>query len=205
MFNIVVLISGNGSNLQAIIDAIENKTLEGVSISAVISNKSEAFGLKRAEKHNIATRVFSLQKYLKDDASRNRNDYGIELAKIIREYNPKLIVLAGWMIILPASFLVEFEKNQPIIDVINLHPALPGQFAGAHAIERAYESFQKGEIDHTGLMVHKVIEEIDAGQVILTANVDIKKEDTLSDLEERMHSVEHTTLVNAIKLLSTQQ
>ncbi|EFA78244.1 phosphoribosylglycinamide formyltransferase [Heterostelium album PN500] len=201
-FNLVVLISGNGTNLQAIIDAIENGNLPNVKISAVISNKSDAFGLKRAEKASIETKVFPLQSYLKGGEGRDRSTYGTELAKLIRTYQPKLIVLAGFMLILTPSFLNEFENNQPHVDVINLHPALPGQFAGAHAIQRAFEAYQNGQIKHTGLMVHKVIEEIDAGEVIMTAEVPINAEDTLDILEDRMHKTEHITLVSAIKKLS---
>eukprot|EP01133_Synstelium_polycarpum_P008936 gene8936-10477_t len=207
-FNIVVLISGSGTNLQAIINAVESKVLDKVSISAVISNKDTAYGLTRAQNAGIPTRVFSLQQYLKETPEgmpkRDRSMYGGELAKLVREYNPKLVVLAGFMLILTPSFLNEFEKglNGPIIDIINLHPALPGQFAGAHAIKDAFEAFQRGEIKHTGLMIHKVIEEIDAGEVVLTANVEIVAEDTMETLEERMHKQEHITLVQAIKNIS---
>eukprot|EP01132_Coremiostelium_polycephalum_P004777 gene4777-5957_t len=209
-FNIVVLISGNGSNLQAIIDAIGNGGLPNVTISAVISNKETAFGLQRASKVGIETRVFSLQKYLKNEDqpgmtlqnsttnTRDRNTYGIELAHLIKSYSPRLVVLAGWMIILPGSFLQTIDP----IQVINLHPALPGQFPGAHAIQDAFDAFKRGEIKHTGLMIHKVIEEIDAGEVILTAQVEIDQNDTLESLEDKMHKTEHTTLVNAIKILS---
>ncbi|GAM25422.1 hypothetical protein SAMD00019534_085970, partial [Acytostelium subglobosum LB1] len=202
-FNIVVMISGNGTNLQAIIDAVQSGGLPNVTISAVVSNKSDAFGLKRAEKAGIATKVFSLVTYQKGGPDRTRETYGVELAKIIRSYTPKMIVLAGWMLILPASFLNEFATNEPLIDIINLHPALPGQFAGAHAIERAFQAYQKGEIKHTGLMVHKVIEEVDAGEVIMTAEVPINADDTLDMLEDRMHKTEHVTLVAAIKKVSS--
>ncbi|KAK5579070.1 hypothetical protein RB653_008749 [Dictyostelium firmibasis] len=204
-FNICVLISGNGTNLQAIIDAIESKYLN-VSINVVISNKETAFGLERAKKASIETRIFSLQKYLKEDPINNtRSTYGIELAKIIREYTSiDLIVLAGWMIILPASFLKEFTDNQPTIDIINLHPALPGQYPGAHAIERAFNDFKENKIKHSGIMIHKVIEEVDAGEVILTKEIPILPTDTLESLEERFHQQEHKSLVEAIKLLSTK-
>jgi folate-dependent phosphoribosylglycinamide formyltransferase PurN len=83
--------------------------------------------------------------------------------------------------------------------VLNLHPALPGQFAGTHAIQRAYEAFQQGEIDHTGIMVHWVIPEVDAGPVIATANVPIYPTDSLVDLETRIHATEHRLLVEAVR------
>ncbi|EGC31858.1 phosphoribosylglycinamide formyltransferase [Dictyostelium purpureum] len=203
-FKICVLISGNGTNLQAIIDSIENKYLENVKIEVVISNKETAYGLERAKKASIQTRVFSLQSYLSKSSEHTRSTYGTELAKIIREYNVDLIVLAGWMIILPASFLKEFSDNKPTLDIINLHPALPGQYPGAHAIERAYNDFKDNKITHSGLMIHKVIEEVDAGEVLLTSEIPIYPEDTLETLEDRFHKQEHKSLVEAIKLISTK-
>ncbi|KYR01393.1 phosphoribosylglycinamide formyltransferase [Tieghemostelium lacteum] len=204
MFLIIylVLISGNGTNLQAIIDAVEKGDLPNVNIDVVISNKETAYGLERAKKHSIQQRVFSLQKYLKEDTTQNRDrsTYGSELARIIQEYKPKLVVLAGWMIILPSTFLQVLDS----VDIINLHPALPGQFTGANAIERAYNAYKSGEIEHTGVMVHKVIEELDAGQVVLSEQVPIYKEDSLEKLEERMHQTEHQLLVKAIKQLSSK-
>jgi folate-dependent phosphoribosylglycinamide formyltransferase PurN len=83
--------------------------------------------------------------------------------------------------------------------MLNLHPALPGQFAGTHAIQRAYEAFQRGEIDHTGVMVHWVVPEVDAGPVLASAAVPIQAGDSLDDLEARIHATEHRLLVDAIQ------
>ncbi|KAF2073499.1 hypothetical protein CYY_005208 [Polysphondylium violaceum] len=205
-FKIVVLISGNGTNLQAIIDAVQSGHLKGVEIKAVISNKETAYGLTRATNAGIETRVFSLQKYLKEQQQgqevRDRSTYGVELAKIIRSYSPNLVVCAGWMLILPSSFLESLNQD-PVIDIINVHPALPGQYPGTHAIERAYNDFKQGKIQHTGLMIHRVVEEIDAGQVIVTADINIEKDDTLESLEDRFHKQEHKSMVEALHLLST--
>jgi len=102
-------------------------------------------------------------------------------------------VLAGWMHVLSPAFLDRFPGR-----VLNLHPALPGQFAGTHAIQRAYEAFQRGEINHTGVMVHWVAPEVDAGPVAASAEVPIYPSDSLDDLETRIHAVEHQLLVQAI-------
>lgn len=191
---LVVLISGNGSNLQAIIDAIQTGSLPA-RIEAVISNKRDAFGLHRAQNADIASRYFPLKPYREQDKS--REEYDMDLAALISEYQPDWIVLAGWMHILSAAFLNQFPER-----VINLHPALPGQIPGTHAIERAFEAFQNGEIRHSGVMIHHVIPEIDAGEVILAEKVPIYAEDTLETFAERMHITEHYVIVKALQILA---
>ncbi|CAG8485567.1 8146_t:CDS:1 [Paraglomus occultum] len=185
---IVVLISGYGSNLQALIDATENGTLKA-TITLVVSSKATAYGLKRAEAANIPTLVFPLQAYR--DAGKSRIEYDIDLAAKIKVYEPDLIVLAGWMLILSSEFLDHFAPK----NVINLHPALPGQFNGTDAIRRAYEAYKRGEIQKTGVMVHKVIPEVDSGELIVSEEVAILETDTLDDLQTRIHSVEHRLIV----------
>jgi formyltetrahydrofolate-dependent phosphoribosylglycinamide formyltransferase len=123
--------------------------------------------------------------------------------ELVAAFRPDLIVLAGWMLILGPAFLGRFPRR-----VINLHPALPGQFAGTHAIQRAYDAFQRGEIDHTGVMVHWVVPQVDAGPVLASVAVPIYPTDSLDDLETRMHGAEHRLLVEAIAqidLISTLQ
>ena len=191
MKRLVVLISGNGSNLQALIDATQVGELEA-KIVAVVSNRRDAYGLVRAEQAHIPTLYFPLKTYL--EAGHSREAYDADLAKMVLAYQPDLMILAGWMHVLSPAFLDRFPGR-----VLNLHPALPGQFAGTHAIQRAYEAFQRGEIEHTGIMVHWVIPEIDAGPVIATANVPIYTTDSLADLETRMHATEHRLLVEAIR------
>ncbi|KAG1240657.1 hypothetical protein G6F68_017446 [Rhizopus microsporus] len=83
---------------------------------------------------------------------------------------------------------------------MNLHPALPGQFDGAHAIERAFEAYQRGEIEYTGIMVHKVIADVDRGEVILQQKVPIEPTDTLEDLEQRIHTAEHKLIVEGAQI-----
>ena len=188
---IAVLISGNGSNLQAIIDAIRERILPA-EIVVVVSSKANAYGLQRAEKAGIPTRVHRLKSY--KDEGRSRREYDTDLAAIIKEFRPDWVVLAGWMLLLSSNFLDEF-----FFRVINLHPALPGAFPGTHAIERAFAAYQAGEIKETGLMVHLVPDEqVDAGPVLEKATVPIYPSDTLENLETRMHQAEHQALVRAL-------
>lgn len=188
---LVILISGSGSNLQALLDAVADGRLTAVP-TLVVANRKDAYGLVRAEKAGVPTAYFPFKPYR--EAGKSREDYDADLAELIRPYHPDLIILAGWMHILSAAFLNHFPNR-----VINLHPALPGQFAGTHAIQRAYEAYQRGEITHTGCMVHLTIPEVDAGPVIAQAEVPILPGDSLADLEERMHRAEHELLVTAVQ------
>ena len=97
-------------------------------------------------------------------------------------------------------FILSCFVSKPTDRVINLHPALPGEFDGKDAIERAFKSFKEGLISRTGVMVHKVIPEVDRGATILTREVEIKVDDSLEDLEARMHSIEHGLLVDAVNV-----
>jgi len=195
---LVVLVSGSGTNLQAIIDACEAGRLPA-RVVAVIANRKRAYALERGRKHGIPTHVHLLKPYL--NAGRTRRDYDADLADLVARYEPDLIVLAGWMHILSMAFLSRFPDK-----VINLHPALPGQFPGMHAIERAFEAYRRGEITHTGVMVHWVPDEqVDAGPVIATATVPIYPEDTLETLTERVHQVEHRLLVETIGRILTER
>ncbi|MEZ4767657.1 MAG: phosphoribosylglycinamide formyltransferase [Caldilineales bacterium] len=192
MKRLVVMISGSGTNLQALIDACENGELDA-RIVAVFSNRADAYGLARAERAGIPAVTFPLAPYR--TAGRPRSDYDQDLARLVAAFEPDLIALAGWMLILSPLFLSSFTGQ-----VINLHPALPGQFPGTHAIERAFEAFQQGKIDHTGVMVHWVIPEVDAGEVIASAAVAIKAGDTLEDLERQIHAIEHRLIVDSTRL-----
>lgn len=191
MKRLAVCISGNGSNLQAIIDAVQAGELEA-QIEVVVSNRRDAYGLVRAERAGIPTLYFPLKPYR--DMGHSREEYDTDLAEQMAAYEPDLVVLAGWMHVLSPAFLDRFPNC-----VLNLHPALPGQFPGTHAIQRAYEAFQRGEIDHTGVMVHWVVPEVDAGPAIATAEVPIYPTDSLDDLEARIHTTEHRLLVEALK------
>lgn len=193
---LIILISGSGTNLQAIMDAITAGTLNA-EIVCVISNRKAAYGLERARQAGIPTLYSPLKPYT--DAGKSREVYDADLAEKIDELMPDLIILAGWMHIFSPRFLDHFDGK-----VINLHPALPEAFAGTHAIERAYEAHQCGEIEHSGCMVHYVVPEVDAGEVILQEIVPFEENDTLEAFEIRLHAAEHRTLVQAIRQLIAQ-
>ena len=187
---LVVLISGNGSNLQAILDACASGELDATVVS-VISNKAEAYGLTRAR--NAGIEAIHFAKF----ENESRHDYDARLADYVTTRQPDYIILAGWMRILSNSFLSSFPNR-----VINLHPALPETFPGTHSIERAYEAYQRGEINHTGVMVHLVPDEgVDNGPVLATETVPIFADDTLESLEARVHEVEHTLLIKTLKTI----
>lgn len=191
---LAVLISGNGSNLQAIIDAIRMRHLDA-QIVVVVSNRKEAYGLQRAEKAGIPTRYHPLQPYRAAD--RDRTEYDADLAEMVAAYKPDWVVLAGWMHILSNAFLQRFPYR-----VINLHPALPGQFPGVDAIQRAYEAYKAGKIKKTGIMVHLVPDEqVDSGPILETQDVLIYPTDSLESLEKRVHQTEHQVLVAALHRL----
>ena len=191
---LVVLISGSGTNLQAVIDACESGTLPA-RVVAVVSNRKAAYGLVRAQKHGIPSVYHPLKQYR--EGGRTRREYDADLARIVAGYEPDWVVLAGWMHVLSMAFLEHFPRR-----VINLHPALPGQFVGTHAIERAFEAFRRGEIEYTGVMVHQVPDEgVDVGPVVAQAKVPIYTDDTLDELEARVHRTEHRLLVDALRAL----
>jgi formyltetrahydrofolate-dependent phosphoribosylglycinamide formyltransferase len=197
LYKIVVLISGGGSNLKALIDAQAVGQLGNTEIIAVLSNRTNAGGLKHASNAGIATNIFNLTTFCggKEQITPDlRRAYDTQLALKLNGFNADLIVLAGWMHIFSADFL-----NHIIPPVINLHPALPGQFAGAHGIDDAYAAWQAGHITHTGCMIHEVIEEVDAGKVIATEIVPCIAGDTLDDLKQRIHNAEHILIVKAVR------
>lgn len=185
---LIVMISGNGTNLQAILNAIEAKTLDA-EVVLVVSNRRAAYGLTRAEKAGVPTLYFPLKPF----AEMGREAYDRELAERLAEYAPDLIVLAGWMHVFSSVFLNAFPNK-----VINLHPALPGAFPGIDAIERTFEAYQLGEVRNGGCMVHYVIPEVDAGAVIAQVSVPILPHDVIETFEARMHEAEHHLLIESI-------
>ncbi len=188
---LVVFISGNGSNLQAILDATATGALDA-RVVLVVSNRKTAVGLQRAAQAGVRTLYFPLKPYR--DAGRTREEYDADLAMAIAGYEPDLIVLAGWMHVFSPTFLNHFANK-----VINLHPALPGTFAGTEAIERAYDAYRKGEITRSGCMVHYAVPDVDTGPVITQAVVPFEAGDTLEAYEARMHEAEHRLIVSAVR------
>ncbi|MBU2892875.1 phosphoribosylglycinamide formyltransferase [Colwellia sp. D2M02] len=172
---IVVLISGSGTNLQAIIDACATADYPG-EIVGVLSNKADAYGLTRAENANINTVALSH----KDFASREA--YDLELIKKIDAFTPDVIVLAGFMRILTPAFVQHFQGK-----LLNIHPSLLPKYQGLNTHQRAIDA---GDKVH-GVSVHFVTEELDGGPVILQAKVPVFDGDNSDDLAARVHEQEH--------------
>jgi len=187
---LVVLISGGGSNLQAILDACKDQVLPA-EVVAVISSKADAFGLLRAKNAGVQAIFFPKME------GESRRDYDARLADIVAGLGADYVVLAGWLRLLTSAFLERFSER-----VINLHPALPGTFPGLHAIERAYSAFQLGEIKGSGVMVHLVPDEgVDSGPVLATQEISFQVGETLEQFEARVHEVEHELLIETLKNL----
>lgn len=188
--NIVVFISGEGTNLQALIDAIDDFKLSA-NISAVVCNNPKANGILRAQRAGIPVEV----SVYSNECWPNRTSYDYQLANRVRiNYQPKLVVLAGWMHVFTENFMKVVG-----CPVINLHPALPGQFPGKQAIEDAWKAYQNGDITETGIMVHHVVPEIDAGETIVSEVVPIQSTDTLETLRERIQRKEKPLLIRAVE------
>jgi formyltetrahydrofolate-dependent phosphoribosylglycinamide formyltransferase len=184
---LVVLISGSGTNLQAILDACASGRLPA-RVVAVISNRPSAYGLERARQAGVPAIARPKAK------DQERQDYDKALAELVASYQPDWVVLAGWMRVLSNAFLERFPGR-----VVNLHPALPGAFPGTEAIQRAFEAYQRGQIQHTGVMVHLVPDEgVDSGPVLASEIVPIYPVDTIEELEQRIHNIEHRLLVDTI-------
>ncbi|KAK0641693.1 formyl transferase [Cercophora newfieldiana] len=204
---ILVFASGNGSNFQAIIDAIASGQIPNARITQLIVNRGKAYATKRAEANNIPWEYFNLISHgfqSKSDTDpaklqQARDNYDAALAKKILESDkpPHLIVLAGWMYIFGEHFLDPISAAG--IKVINLHPALPGKYDGVNAIGRAYEDFKAGKLEgnKTGIMVHYVIKQVDRGEPLMTREIEIQQGEELKQLEERIHENEHQLIVEA--------
>jgi formyltetrahydrofolate-dependent phosphoribosylglycinamide formyltransferase len=187
---IVVLASGSGSNFAAILSACASGEIPGRVVKLIV-DRSGAYARVRAQQAGVADCAFPFG--LVRDAGGSRDDYDARLATVVAAAKPDVVVLAGFMRVLSPAFLDGFGDR-----VLNLHPALPGQFAGTHAIERAHDAFAAGTIAYTGCMVHRVIPEVDAGPVLDTERVEIVAGEPLAELETRMHAAEHRLLVRAL-------
>ena len=172
---IVVLISGNGTNLQAIIDACKSDGFPG-DVVGVISNIPTAYGLTRAKDANIDTSILSHKDF------DSREDYDQSLIQVINQYDPDVIVLAGFMRILTPAFVQKFKGK-----LLNIHPSLLPKYQGLNTHQRAIDA---GDTEH-GVSVHYVTEELDGGPVILQAKVPIFEGDTAEELASRVHEQEH--------------
>ena len=180
---IVVLLSGSGSNLQAIIDQIAEGTLNA-RICAVISNKADAYGIQRARAANIPTRIIEHSHY--DD----RESFDAELTRSIEKYQPELIVLAGFMRILTDDFVNHFYGR-----MINIHPSLLPEYRGLHTHKRALKA---GDKKH-GLSIHYVSVKLDGGPIILQQSVPVLEDDTEDSLAQRVLIQEHQAYPKVIQ------
>lgn len=251
------LTNETGTNLAAILAALPT-TLSNCTVTHVISSKANAGGLVKASNHSppIPNSSFSLFTFKKNGGS--REEFDLELAKKIRATKPDLVVLAGWMLILSEAFLealvrdwteaesqesqenslqtpgtTPYSQSSPekgkSIPIINLHPALPNCFPGAHAILDAYNNYnglglyndldlslealslkdgkkiEKVErITKTGIMIHRVIPKLDAGEPVLVKEIEMVKGESLDELENRIHVVEHKAIVEAVGIVATE-
>lgn len=175
MKRIVVLVSGNGSNLQAIIDACQQGRLNG-SIAAVFSNKADAYGLERAREAGIPAHALEAAQFA------DREAFDRQLMLEIDAYAPDLVVLAGYMRILSPAFVSHYLQR-----MLNIHPSLLPKYPGLHTHRKAIEN---GDEEH-GTSVHFVTEELDGGPVILQAKVPIFAGDTEEDVTARVQHQEH--------------
>ena len=183
---IAVLCSGNGTNLQAIIDSVKSGYIPG-EIALVVSDNKDAHALIRAKEAGIETIVLAAKDY------KSREDYDKEIVKRLKKKDVALVALAGYMRILSPYFIREYKDR-----IINVHPALLPSFKGSHGIRDALESGSKV----TGVTVHFVNEMLDDGPIILQKPIDIKDNDTEETLLDRVHKEEHKIYPEAIKLFA---
>lgn len=181
--NLVVLISGNGSNLQAIIDSI-NAGQCPATIKAVISNKTDAYGLERAKKAGIAVHALDHRQY------KDRQNFDNALIELIDQYQPNLVVLAGFMRILTPHFV-----NHYLGHLINIHPSLLPKYPGLNTHQRALDA---ADTEH-GCSIHFVTPQLDGGPVIIQASTPIAPDITLEILQDQVHYLEHKIYPIAIQ------
>ena len=189
MFKIIVLISGNGSNLQAIIDACKSGIING-KVVGVISNKANAFGLERAKEDNIPSKVINHNNY------NTREDFDKKLVSTIEIFQPDLIVLAGFMRILSPVMTSAFKDK-----MINIHPSLLPKYPGINTHEQVIAN---NDAEH-GVTIHSVSEELDGGPIIAQSKILVHKKQQLDDLIERIHKVEHMIFPKVISMIASKE
>lgn len=186
---VVVLISGGGSNLQALIDGQQDTSLP-ITLCGVISNRPDVFGLQRADNANIAHQVVNHKDF------EDRESFDQALAQAIDQYQPDLVVLAGFMRILTADFVRHYQGR-----MLNIHPSLLPKYQGLHTHQRALDAND----DCHGVTVHFVTEELDGGPTIVQAIVPINDNDTADILAQRVQAQEHIIYPMAVKWFAQQR
>ena len=178
MFKIAVLISGNGSNLEAIITACKDNIING-SVDIVISNNPDAYGIQRAKNHSLDYKIIDNNKF------ETREDFDRALVEELKYSNPDLIVLAGFMRIL-TPVVIEAIKNK----IINIHPSLLPKYPG---LDTHNSVIKNGDLKH-GVTIHFVNEVLDGGQIIAQGELSVNPNETEKQLKRRIHSIEHILL-----------
>lgn len=196
MLRLAVLVSGGGTNLQAIIDKIENGEISGAEIAVVISNKEAAYALERAKRHGIEGRCISPKNY------QNREEFGLALLEALERFGVDLVVLAGYLVIVP-ELVIQTYRNR----MINIHPSLIPSFCGAGYYGlRVHEAVLARGNKVTGATVHFVDEGTDTGPIILQKAVEVKEGDTPQLLQKRvMEEAEWNILPEAIDLIANDK
>ena len=188
MLRLVVLISGSGSNLQAIIDACESNAIDA-KVVAVISNNFNAFGLKRAKKHKIPVVVVDNKDY------ESRNDFDEKLLYEINSFSPGLVVLAGFMRILTPLMTSAFKGM-----MINIHPSLLPKYPGMNTHQKVLNN----KDNEHGVSIHLVSEQLDAGPIIAQAKILVNLNQTIEVLINRIHKAEHVLFPKIIGMIASQ-
>lgn len=193
MLNVVVLVSGGGTNLQAVIDAVDNGAITNTRIAGVISNNKNAYALERAKKHNIVNLCISPKDYS------DRKAFNIEFLKAVDEMKPDLIVLAGFLVVIPPEMIEKYRNR-----IINIHPSLIPAFCGTGYYGlKVHEAALSRGVKVAGATVHFVDEGTDTGPIILQKAVKVEEGDTPEILQRRvMEQAEWKILPQAINLIA---
>jgi len=184
-FRVAVLVSGEGTNLQALLDQVHGQ--DGIEVVGVAASRKQARGLERAKKAGVEAVPFPA------DAHADRDERDTALADWLDDHAVDLVVLAGWMEILGGSFIRRFKRR-----IVNVHPSLLPAFPGVRAIEQAVEHGVKV----MGVTVHYVDEGVDTGPIILQESFDVTYPQPVRDVEERVHEIEHRLLPSAVRLIA---
>ena len=192
MLNVVVLVSGGGTNLQAIIDAVDSGVITNTKIAGVISNNKNAYALERAEKHGIPNQCISPKDY------ESREIFNQEFMKAVDALQPDLIVLAGFLVVIPAEMIAKYRNR-----MINIHPSLIPAFCGTGFYGlKVHEAALARGVKLTGATVHFVSEVPDGGAILLQKAVDVRPDDTPESLQRRvMEEAEWQLLPRAVSLV----
>ena len=189
MFSIVILASGNGSNFQAVVDAIDNGVINKARISKLICNNKRAYVLERARENEIESIIVDIK----------NSDYNKIISTVLEAEEPDLILLDGYMRILP-----DYITDRYPLKMINLHPSLLPAFGGrGYYGSKVHEAVIKSGARYSGCTVHFATKDVDNGPIIDQRIVEVSDDDTPESLEEKIHIEEHKSLINSINLIIT--